>query len=106
MGRTEEARALIPEYYDADGLEEWLAKQGIREVEEGIHDYYTVNAILAAIDPTLIRMEPRQAAGKFKINGIDLDPVEKTAEMGRKLIDWYADTTVKAIKKSLGEAVP
>ncbi len=90
----------IPEYYDADGLEEWLAKQGIREVEEGIHDYYTVSAILATVDPKLIRMEPRKAAGKFKINGIELDPIEKTTAMGRKLIDWYADTTVKAIEKS------
>jgi creatinine amidohydrolase len=96
----------IPEYYDADGLEEWLAKQGVREVEEGIHDYYTVEAPLAAIDPTLIRMEQRQATGKFKINGIDLDPIEKTVEMGHKIIDWYADTTVKAINKSLAKAVP
>ncbi len=97
---------FIPEYYDADGLEEWLAKQGIHEVEEGIHDYYTVEAPLAAIDPTLIRMEARQAAGKFKINGINLDPVEKTVAMGHKIIDWYADTTVKAIKKSLARTDP
>jgi creatinine amidohydrolase len=92
---------FIPEYYDADGLDDWLAKEGIHEKEEGIHDYYTVNAMLAAIDPNLIRMEPRRAAGKFKINGVDLEPVEKTIAMGHKLIDWYADNAVRAIRKSL-----
>ena len=91
----------VPEYYEAKGLDEWLAKQGIREVEEGIHDNYEVSAILAAIDPKLIRMAQRKAAGKFSINGVVLDPVEKTVRMGHKIIDWYAETTVTAIKKSL-----
>jgi len=91
----------IPEYYDADGLDDWLIKQGIREVDEGIHDSYAISAILATVDPKLIRMEPRKAAGKFKINGVALDPIEKTVAIGHKIIDWYADTTVKAINKSL-----
>lgn len=92
---------FIPEYYDAEWLEDWLEKQGIHEVEEGIHDSYAVEAMLAAIDPKLMRMEPRIAAGKFKINSVDLAPVEKTAAIGRKIIDLYAETTVKAIEKSL-----
>jgi creatinine amidohydrolase len=91
----------VPEYYDARGLAEWLREQGIREVDEGIHDSYEVSAILASIDPKLIRMGPRKAAGKFSINGVDLDPVEKTALMGRKIIDRYAETTAKAIEKSM-----
>jgi len=92
---------FIAEYYDAEWLEEWLAQHGIREVDEGIHDSYSVSAILAAVDPTLIRMGPRQVAGKFKINGVELAPIDKTAAMGRKLINSYAETTVKVIEQSL-----
>jgi creatinine amidohydrolase/Fe(II)-dependent formamide hydrolase-like protein len=92
----------VAEYYEAEGLSEWLEKQGIREdADDGIHDSYEVSAILASIDPKLIRMERRKAAGTFSINGVDLHPVEKTAGMGRRIIDWYAETTVKAIKKSM-----
>jgi hypothetical protein len=46
-------------------------------------------------------MKERIAAGKFKINGVDLEPVEKTAEWGRKIVNYRAELTVAAIRKSL-----
>jgi len=91
----------IPEYYDPPGFDDWLAKQGIRETDEGIHDSYSVSASLAAVHPTLIRAERRIAAGTFSINGVPLAPLEKTRAMGRKILDWYADVTAKAIQKAI-----
>lgn len=91
----------IREYYDAEWLDEWLAKAGIVEEDEGIHDCYAVSAMLAAIDPKLIRAEQRIAAETFRINGVPLAPLEKTRAMGRKLIDKYAEVTAEAIRKAI-----
>ena len=93
---------FIPEYYDYDGVDDWLAKQGIRQKDEGLHDDFEISASLIAIDPTLVRAKQRQKAGNFSINGIALAPVEKTAEWGRKIIAYRADATVLAIRKSMG----
>jgi hypothetical protein len=42
------------------------------------------------------------AAGKFRINGVDLAPAEKTIEWGRKIVDYRAEHTVAAIRRSRG----
>ncbi|QEL19477.1 creatininase family protein [Limnoglobus roseus] len=93
----------IPEFYDEPDFDEWLEKHGILEEPEGLHDDYATSATLAAIDPTLIRAKQRQAAGKFRINGVDLAPVEKAAEWGRKIIALRAETTATAIRRELAK---
>jgi len=92
----------IPEYYNYGELGDWLAKQGIKQVDEGLHDDYAMTAQLVAVDPTSVRIKQRQIAGKMSINGVSLLPVEKTAEIGRKVIDFRAEQTVAAIRKSRG----
>ena len=91
----------IPEYYEDETLDKWLEDQGIKEVDEGFHDSFEMEAQMLFVDPTTVRMKERIAAGKFRINGVDLAPAEKTAEWGRKIVDYRADLTVAAIKKSL-----
>ncbi|HEY3790129.1 MAG TPA: creatininase family protein [Urbifossiella sp.] len=93
---------FIPEYYDYPGVEKWLEKQGIKQTAEGFHDDFAITAQMMAVNPATVRAKQRQAAGNFNINGIDLVPVEKTAEWGRKIIDFRADTTVKAIRIAMG----
>jgi creatinine amidohydrolase len=92
---------FVPEYYDYEAVDQWLAQQGIKEVGEGLHDSFAISAQLAAIDPVLIRAKQRQAAGKFSINGVALAPLEKTAEWGRKIIDYRVEAPVKAIRKAV-----
>ena len=41
------------------------------------------------------------AADKFRINGIDLAPAEKTIEWGKKIIDFRAEATVKGIRQAI-----
>lgn len=91
----------IPEYYDYPGLTAWLERQGVREVDEGIHDDYGISSIVMTVDPTLVRMQERIAAGRFSINGVGLAPAEKTIAMGRKAVDWRATVTVDAIRRAL-----
>jgi len=92
---------FIPEYYDYPGLEKWLETQGIKQVSEGLHDDYGISAIMMTVDPTTVRMKERMARGKFRINGVELAPVEKTIAMGKKAVAWRAEATVAAIEKAL-----
>ncbi len=97
---------FIPEYYDYESVDKWLSDQGIKEKDEGLHDDFAISASLAAVDPVLIRAKQREAAKKFSINGINLAPVEKTAEWGQKIIAFRADATVTAIRKATARPNP
>jgi creatinine amidohydrolase/Fe(II)-dependent formamide hydrolase-like protein len=93
---------FIPEYYDYAGVEKWLATQGIQQTPEGYHDDFAITAQMMVVDPSTVRMKQRIAAGKFRINGVDLAPAAKTIEWGRKIVDYRAGITVKAIQKEVG----
>ncbi len=91
----------IPEYYDFQSISDWLRPQGIVETPEGLHDDFVITALMMAVDPDSVRTKERIAANQFRINGIELSPMERTIEWGRKMIDFRADATVKAIHAAL-----
>jgi len=92
----------IKEYYDEDDdVARWLATQGLKETDEGLHDSFMMEAQMMTVDPATVRMKERLAAGKFRINGVDLAPVEKTIEWGRKIVAYRTDRSVAAIRKAL-----
>jgi creatinine amidohydrolase len=92
---------FIPEYYDYSGVKKWLESQGVQQVDEGIHDDFAITSIMMTIDPSSVRAKQRIAAGKFRINGIDLAPAEKTIEWGKRIVDYRAEVTVKAIRQAV-----
>lgn len=87
----------IAEFYDYPAVTEYLEQQGVKQTPEGIHDDFGITAIMITVDPTSVRMEERIAADKFRINGVDLAPAEKTIEWGNKLIEFRTGVTVEAI---------
>jgi creatinine amidohydrolase len=91
----------VPEYYDWPGRQNWLRARGINEVDEGIHDEFSADAIMMVVDPTTIRMKERIAAGKFSIHGVPLAPAARTITLGRELVDHIATTTADAIQKAI-----
>ncbi len=93
---------FIPEYYDYPAVQKWVGQQGIKQVDEGLHDDYAISALMMTVDPTTVRMKQRMAKGKFSINGVNLAPAKKTIEMGRKIVEYRAQVTVAAIKKAIG----
>lgn len=95
---------FIPEYYDYDAVDAWLRSQGIKQVPEGIHDDFAITAMMMTVDPNAVRAEQRIAAGRFRINGVDLAPAEKTIEWGRKIVEFRANRTVEAIRKVIEAA--
>ena len=92
---------FIPEYYDYPGVEKWLESQGIQQTPEGFHDDFAITAQMMVTDPSTVRMKQRIAAGKFRINGIDLAPAEKTIDWGRKIVDYRAGITAEAIRRTI-----
>lgn len=89
----------VPEFYDYGGLAKWVEAQGIKQTAEGLHDDFVISAQMLAVDPRSARAEQRIKAGNFKINGVDLAPLEKSVEWGNKILDYRAETTVEAIGK-------
>lgn len=90
----------VPEYYTFDASK-LVDAAGVKQVEEGLHDDYAMTAVMMSVDPQSVRTEQRIKANKFRINGVDLAPQEKTVAFGKKLIDARADATVTAIRAAL-----
>lgn len=100
---------FIPEYYDYPSVRRFIKANGIAEEMEdeasygsdGIHEEYSIDAIMMLHDPESVRLEQRKAAGKTTINGVDLLPLDKTLDMARKIVELRASSTVAAIEKSI-----
>ena len=93
----------IAEYYDDEIVAPWLEKQGLKQVDEGLHDDFIMEAQMMTVDPTTVRMKERIAAGKFRINGVELAPAEKTIAWGKRIIDFRAEATARAIRKAVAK---
>ena len=94
---------FIPQYYNYDVVAKWLETQGIKQESEGLHDDFAITALMMAVDPNSVRAKQRIAAGKFSINGVNLAPMEKTIEWGKKIAEFRADETIKALRKTQGK---
>ena len=100
----------IPEYYrediySCDFLKEELGifqqPDECRATRNDFHDDYHYSSIIATTDPNRIRAEQRIEAGLFSINGVDLNPLEQTIENGRRLVQYRAEITARAIRVSM-----
>lgn len=98
----------VPEFYNHDQVRRYIQEDlGIPEEMEyqassgsdGIHEELSIDAIMSVIDPTSIRYDQRVAAGRASINGVSLEPLAETQELGRKLIAYRTQLTVDAIRR-------
>jgi creatinine amidohydrolase/Fe(II)-dependent formamide hydrolase-like protein len=91
---------FIKEYYDYPEVARWLESQGVKQGDEGIHDDFAITSTMMTVDTNTVRLPERIAAGKARINGVDLVPAEKAIAWGKKVVDHRADITVEAIRKA------
>ena len=100
---------FIPEYYDYSSVQKLVQDNGIAEQikigassgSDGLHEEYGIDALMALADPTTIRIEQRKKTNRTTINGVSLLPMEKTLEMGRKIVELRTRLTVDAINKAM-----
>jgi creatinine amidohydrolase/Fe(II)-dependent formamide hydrolase-like protein len=103
---------FIPEYYDYTSVQKFVQEQGIAEQikigassgSDGIHDEFSIDALMALYDPTSIRIEQRRKANRATINGVNLLPMDKTLDIGRKIVELRTRLTVEAIRKAMSAA--
>lgn len=100
----------IPEYYTEDiySCDYLKAELGIfQEPDECVatrneyHDDYHYSSIIATTDPTRIRAQQRMDVGLFSINGVDLAPLARTIANGRRLVEYRAEITARAIREAI-----
>jgi creatinine amidohydrolase/Fe(II)-dependent formamide hydrolase-like protein len=120
---SETARVhFLPEYYNEDQWSyDFLKSQGIVQIDKsapagqkdrrtdtrnGMHDDIYYEAQAAVQDPKHIRVEQRMKAGLFSLHGVDLAPVSKTVELGKKLAVYRAGITARAFQASLKKLRP
>ena len=93
---------FIPAFYDYPGVRAYLEREfGIMQGNDGIHDDYQITALMMTVDPTVVRYDQRVKAGKATINGVSIAPKEQSIEVGKKLMQFRVDVTVKAIHAAL-----
>ena len=75
---------------------------GVAETaSDGYHDDIWVTAMMAVTDPEQIRYRQRLDAGLASINGVDLQPLRETMELGSKMLDFRARYTADVIRRTL-----
>ena len=105
---------FVPEYYEEDKWSfAFLKSIGIHQKPDvqsatryDIHDDYHYEALVALVDPKLIRAEQRIKAKKFSINGVEIGSVAKMLENGMKIQEHRATITANAIRKAVAASRP
>src|SRR5262245_30511939 len=100
---------FIPEYYDYSSVQKFIQENGIPEQikigassgSDNLHEEFGIDALMALADPKTIRIDQRQKANRATINGVSLLPMEKTIEMGKKIVELRTRLTVDAIQKAM-----
>ncbi len=99
----------ISEYYEQDKWSyDYLQEIGIHQQPDvksatrwDIHDDYHYESLIAVGAPHLIRPDIRAKAGKFSINRVEMESIEKVIENGKKLAEYRAQITVDALKQAM-----
>lgn len=98
---------FVREYYDPgwEATERYTEEElGIAETRhDGYHDDIWVTAMMMVSDPEQVRHEERVAAKLASINGLSIESVDETVELGRKMIAFRADLTAAAIRAAIAE---
>lgn len=91
----------VAEYYNDKALVKFEEDVlGVHEKTDGVHyhDDYPYAAVSLALNPEDVRLPERVKAKLTMVNGIDL-ATPKAVSDGRRLMEFRADVTVKAIQK-------
>lgn len=96
----------LPEYYEEDAWSYHYMKElgfvqqpdEISAFRNKIHTDLHYEAIMALIDPDSIRANTRLKNGDLSVHGVEFDSIEAMQDVGRKLVEYRADITVRAMR--------
>lgn len=101
----------IRAYYEEDLWSyDYLKEIGIVQLPDektasrgNIHTDIVYESVMALVDPELVRASTRLANGDFSVHGIEFDSAEAMQELGRKIVAYRTDITVRAMREALKE---
>jgi creatinine amidohydrolase len=94
--------AHVQEYYTYGVVGEHMKTKGIAEGKsDGLHDDPIITLNMFITDPKSVRYDERVKAGKASINGVDLSDRKKATELAKQIVEFRAQYTVDAIKKTI-----
>lgn len=101
----------IPEYYTEDMWSfDYLKQLGYIQLPDEasafrnrIHTDLHYESIMAVIDPELVRTSTRLRNGKFEVHGVAVESESELIELGKKLTEYRAEITVRAMKEAVAE---
>ena len=108
---------FLPEYYSEDQWSyDYLKSLGIVQIDSmppdgaardrradtrnGMHDDIYYESQIAVQSPTLIRSAQRAKAKQLTLHGVNLSDMNKTIDIGKKLAEYRAGITARALEKS------
>lgn len=101
----------IAEYYEEDAWSyDYMKELGfVQQPDErnafrnNIHTDLHYEAIMALVAPDSIRANTRLENGDLSVHGVEFDSIEAMQDVGRKLVDYRANITVRAMRAAVGE---
>jgi len=98
--------AHIAEYYDYASVTRFAKENGLLPADtksDGLHDDPAITLNMLVTDPQSVRWEARVKAGKATINGFSIADKDKALEIGKKIVQFRAETTAALIRKVRGK---
>ena len=96
---------FIREFYEPGWVEtEQYAERELgvaQSTDDGYHDDIWVTAMMMVTDPEQVRYQQRVEAGLASINGVAITPLVDTIQLGREMIQFRAQYTAEAIRRTL-----
>ena len=68
---------------------------------DGHHDDMWVTAMMMVYDPETVRYQQRMDADMASINGFDISDLERTIDLGQKMIDFRASAAAEVIRERI-----
>ena len=97
----------IADYYDRTAVNNYVkVTLGIHETRGGFGDNYYNTSILLAVSPESARLKERKDAKQLTVNGLSIEPIQKTIENGKAILEMQTDQTVSAIQKAIAGGQP
>jgi creatinine amidohydrolase/Fe(II)-dependent formamide hydrolase-like protein len=101
----------IAAYYEDDLWSyDYLKEQGIVQQPDeltafrnNVHTDLVYESVMALVDPELIRASTRLANGDFSVHGIEFESAEDMQQLGRKIVEYRTEITVRAMQEAAGE---
>jgi len=101
----------IQEYYSEDMWSfDFLKQLGYTQLPDEatafrnrIHTDLHYESIMAVIDPQLVRAQIRLSSGKYEVHGVEIESESELIELGKKLTEYRAEITVRAMREAAAE---